>query len=134
MHDLNWLAIIAAAVSAFLLGGIWYGPLFKNAWCREAGVDPNAKPKSHPAKTFAIAFVASLVAAYGFAMLLHLTNSGTELWKAVHAGVMVGFFYVAMSFGINYAFAGRSLKLWLIDAGYHILQFALYGVILGLWH
>ena len=37
MPDLNWLAIVAAAVSAFLLGGLWYGPLFKNAWCREAG-------------------------------------------------------------------------------------------------
>ena len=134
MHALNWLAIVAAAVSAFVLGGLWYGPLFKNAWCREAGVDPNAAAKSHPAKTFGIAFVAALIAAYGFAMLLHLLNTGPELWKTVHAGVMVGFFYVAMSFGINYAFAGRSFKLWLIDAGYHILQFALYGLILGAWH
>jgi hypothetical protein len=133
MHDLNWLAILVAAVSAFMLGGVWYGPLFKNAWCREAGIDPNAAPKSHPAKTFGIAFVASLIAAYGFAMLLHLMHTDT-LWAAVHAGVMVGFFYVAMSFGINYAFAGRSFKLWAIDAGYHILQFALYGAILGAWH
>jgi hypothetical protein len=126
------LAILVAAVSAFVLGGIWYGPLFKNAWCREAGIDPNAAPKSHPAKVFGIAFVASLIAAYGFAMLLHLMHAQT-LWATVHTGVMVGFFYVAMSFGINYAFAGRSLKLWLIDAGYHILQFALYGAILGAW-
>ena len=134
MHDLNWLAIVVAAVSAFVLGGIWYGPLFKNAWCREAGIDPEAKPKSHPAKVFGIAFVASLIAAYGFAMFLHLTGSGADLWKAVHAGAMIGFFYVAMSFGINYAFAGRSFKLWAIDAGYHILQFALYGLVFGLWH
>ena len=42
--------------------------------------------------------------------------------------------YVAMSFGINYAFAGRSFRLWLIDGGYHTLQFTLYGLILGLWH
>jgi CRISPR/Cas system-associated protein endoribonuclease Cas2 len=52
----------------------------------------------------------------------------------VHAGLMIGFFWVATSFAINYSFAQRSLKLWLIDAGYHLLQFALYGVILGLWH
>ena len=45
MHDLNWLAIIVAAVYAFVLGGIWYGPLLKNAWCREAGIDPDGKPK-----------------------------------------------------------------------------------------
>ncbi len=39
-----------------------------------------------------------------------------------------------MSFAINYSFAGRSLKLWLIDGGYHTLQFVLYGIILGLCH
>ena len=53
---------------------------------------------------------------------------------ALHAGFLTGLAYVAMSFGINYAFAGRSFKLWLIDGGYHTLQFTLYGLILGLWH
>ena len=47
---------------------------------------------------------------------------------------MIGLAWVAMSFGINYAFAQRSLKLWLIDAGYHVLQFTLYGLVIGLWH
>jgi hypothetical protein len=52
----------------------------------------------------------------------------------VRSGVLAGFGFVAMSFAINYSFAGRSLKLWLIDGGYHTLQFALYGLILGAWH
>ncbi|BCT92436.1 membrane protein [Lysobacter helvus] len=130
MAALNWLAIFAAAVSAFVLGGLWYGPLFKNAWCREAGVDPTAPRKRHPASVFGIAFLASLVAATGFAFYV---GPDPEPVNAVHAGLMIGFFWVAMSFGINYSFAGRSLKLWLIDSGYHLLQFALYGVILGLF-
>ena len=50
------------------------------------------------------------------------------------AGFVVGLFFVAMSFGINYAFAQRSVKMWMIDAGYHIAQFSLYGLILGAWH
>ena len=131
MAALNWLAIIAAAVSAFVLGGIWYGPLFKKVWCREAGVDPDAPQKRHPAGVFAVAFLASLVAAFGFAWYI---GPNPEVHNAIHAGLMVGFFWVATSFAINYSFAGRSLKLWLIDAGYHLLQFALYGLILGLWH
>ena len=131
MPALNWFAIVAAAVSAFVLGGLWYGPLFKQAWCREAGVDPDAPQKRHPAGVFGLAFIASLVAATGFAWYL---GPSPQVWVAVHAGLMVGFFWVATSFAINYSFAGRSLKLWLIDAGYHLLQFALYGVILGLWH
>ena len=130
MHDLNWFAIVAAAVSAFVLGGIWYGPLFKHAWCRETGISPDAKP-GHAARTFGTAFFAALVAAYAFAFVLG-PNPG--FWQAVHAGLMVGTLYVATSFGINYAFAQRSFKLWLIDAGYHTLQFGLYGAILGAWH
>ena len=114
-----------------MLGGIWYGPLFKHAWCREAGIDPEAKPKNHPATVFGTAFAAALVAAAAFAIIL---RPDPPLFIALHAGFLTGLAYVAMSFGINYAFAGRSFKLWLIDGGYHTLQFTLYGLILGLWH
>jgi Protein of unknown function (DUF1761) len=32
----NWLAVIAAALSSFLLGGLWYSPaVFGRAWMRE---------------------------------------------------------------------------------------------------
>ena len=127
--DFNWLAVIAAAASAFVLGGIWYGPLFKKAWCREAGVDPDSAPK-HPARIFAIAFVCSLLSALIFTILL---PTGANAADGFGVGFVVGLFFVAMSFGINYAFAQRSLKLWMIDSGYHILQFILYGVILGAW-
>ena len=60
-------------------------------------------------------------------------RSDPSLPFALHAGFLVGLCFVATSFGINYLFAGRSLKLWLIDAGYHILQFTLYGLVLGLF-
>jgi hypothetical protein len=26
--DINWLAVLVAAVVTFVLGGLWYGPLF----------------------------------------------------------------------------------------------------------
>ena len=128
--DIHWLAALAAALSAFVLGGLWYGPLFKHAWCREAGVDPNAAPK-HPARVFGSAFVLALAAAIAFACLF---GPEPPLHLALHHCALFGAAFVATSFGINYAFAQRSLKLWLIDGGYHLLQFVLYGLILGLWH
>jgi hypothetical protein len=41
---------------------------------------------------------------------------------------------VAASFGINYLFERRSLKLFLINGGYHTLQFTIIGLLLALWH
>ena len=131
LEGINWLAVLLATASAFVLGGLWYGPLFKNAWCRENGTDPNAPPAGHPAKVFGIAILSAFIAATAFAVYL---GPAPALPVALHAGVLVGLAWVATSFGINYAFAGRSLKLWLIDGGYHVLQFALYGLILGLSH
>ena len=87
--------------------------------------------KGHPAKVFGGAFVFSLLAAAAFAYLL---GPQPGLSSALCTGALVGFCFVAASFGINYLFAQRSLKLWLIDGGYHTLQFVVFGLVLGLWH
>ena len=129
MPALNLWAVLAAALSSFLLGGIWYGPLFGKAWNKAAGMDP--QKQGHPAKIFGGAFVFSLIAAGVFAWLL---GPAPDLAKAICTGVLTGAGFVAASFGINYLFAQRGATLWLIDAGYHTLQFSLFGLILGLWH
>ncbi|GAB6194853.1 DUF1761 domain-containing protein [Lysobacter xanthus] len=125
------LPVLVAALSAFLLGGLWYGPLFLKPWLRANGHDPAAPPPArHPAKTFGVAIVLSLVAA--IAMALAVPASVGALHGA-GLGAMIGLLFVATSFGINYAFAGRPLALWLIDGGYHVVQFTLYGAILAAW-
>lgn len=129
MNTINLWAVLVAAVSSFLLGGLWYGPLFGKAWNAAAGMDP--QKQGHPAKIFGGAFVFSLLAAAVFAWFL---GPQPPLSFAVCRGVLVGFGLVAASFGINYLFAQRGLRLWLIDGGYHTVQFALFGLVLGLWH
>ncbi len=137
LTDINIWAVLAAGLSAFLLGGIWYSPLlFVNTWCKEAGVVCGEPKKGEPKKghkplVFIFAIILSIIAAYAFAKFLGPVPS---LKYAVIWGFITGACFVATSFGINYLFAGRSMKLFLIDAGYDILQFTLYGVILGLWH
>jgi hypothetical protein len=126
---MNILAVVVAAVSSFMLGGLWYSPvLFGNAWNTENG---GVKQAGHPAKVFGISFVFSLIAAAAFASWL---GAAPALETALKAGALAGFGIAATSFGINYQFAQRSFKLWLIDGGYHTAQFMLFGLILGLWH
>ena len=73
----------------------------------------------------------ALLSAVIFALFL---GPKPSLSYALARGFAAGFGLVAASFGINYSFASRSLKLWLIDGGYHTVQFTLYGAIFGLWH
>ncbi len=50
------------------------------------------------------------------------------------AGAAAGIGWVATALGILYLFEHRSLKLWLINAGYHAVTFTVMGGILGAWH
>jgi hypothetical protein len=130
MPHINWIAVLIAALSSFVLGGLWYSnALFGVAWRREAG-DMRTGEAKHPAKVFGTAFAFALLAAIVYAVLMPAAaNPGRGLVQ----GLLAGAGLVAASFGINYQFANRSATLWLIDGGYHTVQFALYGLIIGLW-
>ena len=131
VSHINFLAVIVAAVSSFLLGGLWYSPmLFGPTWNREAGAASKAG-QGHPAKVFGVSLLFALIAALAYAFLVPAAAGALD---ALVKGLIVGAGFVAASFGINYQFANRSTTMWLIDAGYHTVQFAIYGLVLGLWH
>ncbi|NND45575.1 MAG: DUF1761 domain-containing protein [Xanthomonadales bacterium] len=124
-------AFVLAVVSTFVLGFLWYSPfMFHKAWCRENGV-PEDYQAGHPAKVFGISAIFALAAVGAYA---HLVGFSDDIGASALQGAAIGAGFAATSFGINYQFAGRSLKLWLIDGGYHTVQFALYGAILAAFH
>ena len=128
MSNVNFLAIVVAAASSFLLGGLWYSNALFGATWRRAAAGPEIQ--GHPAKVFGLSYVFALIAAVVYAVLIPPpANSVAGLTQ----GVLIGAGLVAASFGINYQFANRPTVLWLIDGGYHTVQFAIYGGILGLW-
>jgi len=128
--EINLWAVLAAAASSFLLGGLWYSPLlFLKPW--NAAMGRTEADNGHPAKVFGLSFAFSVLSAYVFATLL---GPNPVLSEAVRAGLLVGIGFVGMSFGINYQFANRPLSALLIDGGYHTGQFLLFGLILGAWH
>ena len=133
MEDLNLLAIVVADVASFLLGGLWYSPaLFGKVWMKEAGYDESQQ--GHPGKVFGFALLFSLVAAWALARVAtDWFGADFSLHQALHVAPMGSVGFVAASFGVNYQFAQHSFKLWAIDAGYHIGQFMLFAVVLGLW-
>ena len=132
MGQINIWAVFAAAASGFIAGGLWYSPaLFGRAWMRETGLTEQQLAGSNMALIFGLSFVLSVIASFVFAMFL----GPAPKWDfALMAGLSAGVAWVGASFGINYLFERKTLKLFIINAGYHTVQFALIGLILGLWH
>ncbi|KJY86132.1 DUF1761 domain-containing protein [Pseudoalteromonas piscicida] len=125
---LNLWAIILAALSSFMLGGIWYSPmLFQKAWMEGCGLTELDLQTSDPKMTFGVAFLLSLLSAVFMAVMLDLSLS---LLAATGVGLGVGVFFVACSLGISYIFEQRPMKLFLVNGGYHVLQFTLIAFVL----
>lgn len=130
MPEINIWAVLAAAVISFVLGGIWYSPLlFARAWQLEAGLSDEQIKNSNMGLIFGVSFILSLLAAFVFALFL---GPRPSLVLGLGAGFSAGLCWVTASFGINYLFERRSLKLFLINGGYHTLQFTLIGLTISL--
>ena len=128
--DVNWLAIIAAGLSSLALGGLWYSVLFGKSWLQASGLTIEEARSINHTVVFGGAFLLSMTASWMFAVFL-----GKEIDAVMGAayGFAAGLFWVGTSFGINYLFEKKSIKLFLINGGYHTLQFTLIGLILGAW-
>ena len=125
------LAVLLAALSGFVLGGLWYGPLYGKAWLRESGMTEERAKAANKPRLFGTVFVLNLIITASLA--LFIGPSGT--WSSgLFAGFMAGFTFVAMALGVSYLFEQKSLTLWLINAGYQVLFFSVAGTILGAWH
>jgi len=128
MPDVHYGAVLLSAGSVFVVGGLWYSPTgFLPLWMKES---KSKAQEGHSIRVFGLAFLCALLSAFALAWLL---GPEPELGRAVLMGLGVGVAFVAASFGINYSFSAHTLKHFLIDAGYQIVQFTIYGVILGLW-
>ena len=97
------------------------------------GIGPDTgaynKKGRHPAFVFLVSYLLAFIAALVIAKLL---GPHPGMTHAIRRSIFLGFGIAATSFGINYLFGNRSMKLWLVDAGYHVVQFAMIGVVLGL--
>ncbi len=130
LESINYLAVIVAALSAFIIGGLWYSVLFAKPWMVENGFDEEQLKKGNMGLIFGGSFILSLIVS--FVLVLFLGPERDALFGAM-AGLLAGLFWVATAMGITYLFERKSLKLFLINAGYHVITFTVMGFILGIW-
>lgn len=128
MPDVNYLAVLLSALSAFLIGGLWYSGLFGKRWMALTGQSEEKLRSGNPAIIYGGAFLLNLLAAFVLAMFI---GRAMDLQDGASAGFAAGFCWVAASFGVNYLFERRPFGLWLINGGYVTVQFTAMGAIIG---
>lgn len=131
LPTLNPWAILTAAVSAFVLGGLWYSPMLFGAVWKKANRFPADQPPAATGTIFAVSFVLSLVMALNLAMFLNDAKT-TLAWGAT-AGFLAGFGWIAMGIGIVSLFERRPWTYVIVNGGYLTVALILMGAILGAW-
>ena len=158
--EMNFLAILVAALSTMAVGFIWYNPkVFGTIWMRETGMTEEKAKGANMVKIFTMAIIFSFMIAFALQQLvIHqvgaLQLAGGDPAKALpsyHAfikdyadahrsfghgvlhGIMAGLFLALPIIGINSLFERRSWKYILINAGYFIVSFAIMGGIICAW-
>jgi hypothetical protein len=130
---MSYLAIVVAAVVAWLAGAAWYTALAK-PWMAALGLtaEQMSAAKSRPGAflPFVYAFAADLVMAWVLAGVLgHL--GALSLRSGVISGALCWLGFVITTMLVNNSFAQRDWRLLLIDGGHWLLVLALMGAIIG---
>ena len=129
MGPMNWLAAVVAAVLAFAVGGMRYGPLFGRDKLEEVGPGGLAA-RSHPGRTLGITAVLLLVSAtmmgHMFARLPAESLAARPwLYFMMAGGLAIGFVIPAL--WISYTHQKLTTRLAMIDAGYWLVSYLAMG-------
>jgi len=136
VYEVNYLAVLVAAIASMALGALWYSPrLFGKMWMSLMGFTEahmaEAKKKGM-GKSYAIMFVGSLLMAYVLSHWIDATSSST-----VGAGFQAGFwawlgFIAPVTLG-SVLWEGKSWKLWVLNNGYQLVLLLIMGALLSVW-
>ena len=129
--SVNWLAVLVAGISAFIIGGVWYSPaLFGKAWMKETGITAEVLQKANKGKVYGWAFVLTLVIAINLAMFL--SDPSVHFSQGVLYGFLTGV-WIFCGIAIVALFEQMNGRYIFINGGYMLLALSLMGAILGIW-
>ena len=136
--SINWLAVIVCVIVSMISGSLWYNPkTFFPTWWKVVGKENQAPGMQNMGMTWGLTILASFVQAVAMAFMVNAMGSlmpgGPTLVTGASIGFMLWLGFIAPTYLVNKLFAGHGLKIWAIEVGNHLLNFVLFGAILGAW-
>ena len=132
LDHFNVLAVVVAALSAFVIGGLWYSPvLFGRAWMRENKFSDADVARNSKLRAFGGTAVLALVMSANLACFL--ADEKTTLVWGMTAGALAGAGWAAAAIAVIALFEQKSWTYIAINGGYMTVSFVVMGAILGAW-
>ncbi|HEV8515694.1 MAG TPA: DUF1761 domain-containing protein [Cyclobacteriaceae bacterium] len=133
----NWLAIIVAAIVFFGLGSLWFSVFFGKQWMALNGIpEPTPDKREEMKKLMMPMMLKTLVMSLVLAFLISFIGTVIGINSAFHGiklGLALGTIAIIPLIMAD-MYLMKPLKLWFIDAGYHMLGIILMSTILAVWH
>lgn len=129
IFDVSWVAVIAAAATGFIVGGIWYGPIMGKKWMGAVGLTEQAIKQGSISKIYIGAFVFSILASWTLAHTFSSYMLELSFTVKVFTAAGVAFGFIIPAIGTNYLFSQKSKTLFFIDAGYWLLFYSAMGIV-----
>lgn len=131
ISHVNWLAVAVAALSAFMVGGIWYSKLlFGNAWMVDSNLSMEQINTGNKGKIFGFTAFFSFLMAVNLGMFL--ADAKTDLAWGATAGCLAGIWTFG-AIAIHSLFELKSWRYIFINGGYSLVSLTLMGAIIGVW-
>jgi len=145
--EINWLAVVVASLSMFVIGAVWFMPnTFYPVWMKAQGRKmPTERVEMSTGSTvlmFGGTFVGTVVQAITLAVILNLAQSVDPTIGALGGaaiGAFLGFGIGAASsfshrqFGQHNHKAFDAVWVWVLEVGQDIVSLTVAGAIIGAW-
>ena len=135
--NVNYLAVLVAAVASFVLGWIWHSPfLFGKMWMKLSSMDKKKvdehKKSGKMGPSLFFQFVATVLMAYVLRYFIGYAQASTAIDGAI-VGIWLWLGFVATTMIGMVLWEGKPFKLFLINSGHVLAGLIVMGAILAVW-
>ena len=138
MFTINLLAVLVAAVLAFIAGFLLHGPILGKLWMKLADIHPTGNEKFKDMIPQMIwNLVANIATAFLLSVLYIMVSSSSNIvdmgvWGGIVCALLVWGFILASS-SVEVIWMGRKFSLWLFESMCSLIVMTIMGIVIALW-